>query len=36
MATHLDSDDIEQIEAFLTESIKVGCEGLMVKKKIKK
>ena len=30
MATHLNSDNVDEIQEFLNESIKVGCEGLMV------
>jgi len=30
-AQHLDCDTFEEVEAFLYESIKVGCEGLMIK-----
>jgi DNA ligase-1 len=31
MAESMDSDSFEEIEEFLTQSVKIGCEGLMIK-----
>lgn len=30
-AEHLDTDSFDEIQEFLTQSVKLGCEGLMVK-----